>query len=233
MIVLHQFAPAFGWPNASPDCMKLETWLRMAGLEHRLDNQGDVFKAPKGKLPYVTVDGQALADTQFIIDEPSRRHGLALDAQLRPRERAEATAFQRLFEENLYWAMVYTRWTDDANWPLTREAFISGMPQPLRAVVPHLARRGLRAQLKGHGMGRHRVEEVHAIACRDDSAVADFLGDRPFMLGERPCTLDATAYALLANLLWAPVDSPIRRHARARPPLEAYCQRMKARYFPG
>jgi len=31
--------------------------------------------------------------------------------------------------------------------------------------------------------------------------------------------------------LWAPVDSPIRRHAAARPTLEAYCQRMKVRYF--
>ncbi len=40
---------------------------------------------------------------------------------------------------------------------------------------------------------------------------------------------DATAYAFLANLLWAPVDSPIRRHAQARPAPEAYCQRMKAR----
>lgn len=34
----------------------------------------------------------------------------------------------------------------------------------------------------------------------------------------------------LANLLWAPVDSPIQRCARERPTLEAYCQRMKARY---
>jgi hypothetical protein len=32
LITLHQFAPAFGLPNASPFCMKLETYLRMAGL---------------------------------------------------------------------------------------------------------------------------------------------------------------------------------------------------------
>lgn len=29
MIQLQQFAPAFGLPNASPFCMKLETYLRM------------------------------------------------------------------------------------------------------------------------------------------------------------------------------------------------------------
>jgi glutathione S-transferase len=94
-----------------------------------------------------------------------------------------------------------------------------------------LARRGLLAELRGQGMGRHRVAEIHAIGCKDITAVADFLADKPFMLGEAPCSLDATAHAFLANLLWAPVESPLRQHARARPALEAYCQRMKARYY--
>jgi glutathione S-transferase len=79
-------------------------------------------------------------------------------------------------------------------------------------------------------MGRHSVAEIHAIGCRDVTAVADFLADQPFMLGTAPTSIDAVAYAFLANLLWAPVDSPIRRHAVARPTLEAYCQRMKARF---
>ena len=63
-------------------------------------------------------------------------------------------------------------------------------------------------------------------------ALQRLLADKPFMLGDQPSSLDATAYAFLANLLWAPVDSPIRDHARSRPTLEAYCQRMKARYYP-
>jgi hypothetical protein len=32
VIRLYQYAPAFGLPNASPFCMKLETYLRMAQL---------------------------------------------------------------------------------------------------------------------------------------------------------------------------------------------------------
>lgn len=32
MIKLYQFEPAFGLANASPFCMKLETYLRMADL---------------------------------------------------------------------------------------------------------------------------------------------------------------------------------------------------------
>lgn len=232
MIKLFQFAPAFGLPNASPFCMKLETWLRMAGLPHELVNSGDVFKAPKRKLPYIDDGGTVVADTSFIVEYLKGRYGDPLDAALSPYERALATAFQRLFEENLYWAVVHTRWADAAGWALTRAAFFGAMPAPMRWFVPALARRGLLAEMRGQGMGRHSVAEIHAIACRDVTAVADFLADKPFMLGAAPTSLDATAYAFLANLLWAPVDSPIRRHAQERPVLEAYCRRMQARYFP-
>ena len=47
MIKLYQFPPAFGLPNASPFCMKLETYLRMAGLPFTLVNSGDVMKVVK------------------------------------------------------------------------------------------------------------------------------------------------------------------------------------------
>ena len=231
MIKVFQCAPAFGLPNASPFCMKLETYLRMCALPFEMVNSGDVLKAPKRKLPYIDDGGTIVADTAFIIDYLKQRYGNPLDAARSPLQRAQATAFQRLFEEDLYWAVVQTRWADDAGWAKTREAFFAAMPLPLRWFVPALARRGLLAEMRGHGMGRHSEQEIHAIGCRDVTAVADFLADRPFMLGESPSSLDATAYAFLANLLWAPVASPIQAHAQARPTLEAYCRRMKSRYF--
>jgi glutathione S-transferase len=231
MIKLHQFAPAFGLPNASPFCMKLETYLRMAGLPYEAVNDGNVLKAPKRKLPYIDDGGTIVADTSFIIDYLKGRYGDPLDSALSVFERAQATAFQRLIEENLYWAVVQTRWDDAAGWDKTREAFFGALPVPLRWLLPPLARRGLLGEMRGHGMGRHSVAEIHTIGQRDITAIADFMADKPFMLGAQPTSLDATAYAFLANLLWAPVDSPLLRHAQDRPTLQAYCQRMKARYF--
>ena len=231
MIVLHQFAPAFGLPNASPFCMKLETYLRMAGLEYRAVNDGDVLKAPKGKLPWIEDGPVRLGDTDFIIEHLRPRDGDTLDAGMSASELAQATAFQRLFEDNLYWTVVHTRWALPEGWALTRQAFFSGLPAPLRLIVPLIARRGLLAELRGQGMGRHRDEEIQAIGCRDIDAAADFLADKPYFMGERPRSIDACAYAFLANVLWAPLDSRIRRHAQQRPTLEAYCQRMRARYY--
>ena len=231
MIKLLQFAPAFGLPNASPFCMKVETYLRMAGLPFELVNGADVMKAPKRKLPLIDDGGTLVADSTLIIEHLKHHHGDPLDAALTPMQHAQATAFQRLIEENLYWAVVHARWLDDAGWALTRPAFFASMPAVLRWFVPALARRGMRAQMQGQGMGRHSAQEIHAIGCRDITALADFLADKPFMLGDAPRSLDATAYAFLANLLWAPIQSPIKDHAQSRPTLEAYCQRMKARYF--
>ena len=46
MITLFQFPAAFNVPNASPYCLKLETWLRLAGLEYQVKVVSDPRKAP-------------------------------------------------------------------------------------------------------------------------------------------------------------------------------------------
>ena len=58
MITLHQFPSAWGLPNASPFCMKVETYLRMCNLPYTTVNVLNPAKGPKGKLPYITRRGQ-------------------------------------------------------------------------------------------------------------------------------------------------------------------------------
>lgn len=233
MIKLYQFKPAFGLPNASPFCMKAETYLRMAGLAYECPRGADVRKAPKGKLPYIDDNGKVVSDSGFIVEYLKQTYGDKLDAHLTERERAQALAIRRMFEENTYWAAIYTRWIEDAGFAQTRKVFFDGMPFPLKQLVPHLARRAIRAQFHGHGMGRHSREEIYAIGCQDLRAAAHWLGEQPYFMGEKPTSLDATAYAFLANVLWVPLPSPLLDEGRKHANLEAYCQRMKARYFAG
>ena len=233
MIKLHQFAPAFGLPNASPFCLKLETYLRMAklGFEIPAASLGAISKARKGKMPYIVDQGKTIADTTLVIDYLKATYGDPLDGWLSAEQQAVALAFQRLLEENLYWAVVYTRWIEPAGWAMTKPAFFGSMPVPLRWLVPTLARRGLIKELHGHGMGRHQGHEILVIGQRDITALADYLGDKPYFMGEQPCTLDATVYAFVANLLWAPVESALKQHAQRFPQLEAYCARMRSQYY--
>lgn len=231
MINLYQFKPAFGLPNASPFCMKVETYLRMAGLAYELPRGVDLRKAPKGKLPYIEDGGKRIADSGFIIDYLKQTYGDKLDAHLTERERAQALAMRRMVEENLYWVAIYTRWIEDDGFASTSRVFFDGMPPVLKQIVPFIARRAIRREIHGHGMGRHSRDEIYAIGCQDVRALAHLLGNQPYFMGDQPCSLDATTYAFLANLLWVPIASPLLEEAKQHANLEAYCQRMKARYF--
>ena len=232
MIILHQFPPAFGLPNASPFCLKLELYLRMADLPYRNRFTLELHKAPKGKLPWIDDDGRTVADSGLIIDYLKEKYGDPLDAGLNPEQRALALAIARLIEEHLYWAVLYGRWIAPQGWKMTRPAFFGTLPRPLRAIVPLVARRSMRAELQGHGMGRHSPEQIEAFGVADVDSLAALLGDQDYFLGTQPTLVDAIATAFLANVLMVPLETPIKTAAAGHNNLVAYCRRMATRYFP-
>lgn len=232
MIKLYQFQPAFGLPNASPFCMKVENYLRMASLPYEIAPRANHFRAPKGKLPYIEDGAKVVADSSFIIEYLKSAYGDALDAKLTPFEKAQGVALRRMMEENLYWALAYSRWMEPKGWEATKAEFFKPVPALLRGPISALARRGIAKQMWGHGMGRHSAEEVYHIGRTDITALADFLGDKPYFMGETPTSLDASAYAFLANIIMVPLDSALKEHALQYPNLEAYCRRMWERFYP-
>ena len=86
MIKLHQPRRAFGLPNPSAFCVKLETYLRMADISYELV-YGEPREGPKGKIPWIDDDGYLLGDTTFIIDYLKKTYGDPLDARLSRKER--------------------------------------------------------------------------------------------------------------------------------------------------
>jgi glutathione S-transferase len=232
MIKLYQFAPAFGLPNASSFCLKLETYLRMVELPFESVYGIDMGKAPKGKMPYVVDGDKTIGDSNFIIEYLKQTYGDRLDAHLTPSERAISLAMRRLIEENLYWVMVHNRWMEPANWETTKEVFFKELPPILKAIVPGIARKDTHKQLAGHGMGKHSAEEIYAIGIADLLALADFLGDKPFFLGDKPTSLDASAYGILANILGTPYDSPLKDKAQQLTNIVAYRDRIRDLYYP-
>ncbi|NKF21238.1 glutathione S-transferase family protein [Solimonas marina] len=229
-VELQQFHTPRGWPNLSPFCMKVETWLRLAGVDYRVVTQ-PLPNGPMGKLPVAIIDGEKIADSHSIIARLSAVSGVDLDAGLDARQRAAARAFERLINEHLYWALVYFRWIDDAGWAQMQSVVLGRMPLPLRLVVAPVARRGVRAQLKGHGLGRHPPQEILRRAAQDLQALADWLGDQPYFMGDDATSLDASAYAFIANLYDAPVETPLKALVAAHPNLVAYCARLQQRCF--
>jgi glutathione S-transferase len=231
MITLYSFGPAFGLPDPSPFVMKAEVLLKMAGLTYTADT-GGFNKSPKGKLPYVNDDGETVADSTFIRWHLEKKYHIDFDRGLTAEQRAVAWAFEKMLEDNLYWAVVYERWMDDANFNKGPRNFFRAVPAPIRPFVIGMIRRQVRRSLHGQGMGRHSREEITALATKAIDATAALLGKKPYMLGQEPTGLDATAFPFIAGVLCPVFDTPLRAAANRHDNLKRYVDRTMVRFYP-
>jgi len=53
---------------------------------------------------------------------------------------------------------------------------------------------------KGHGIGRQKNAKIFGLGLDDIKAVEALLGQKQFMLGEKPAEVDATVFALLSGM---------------------------------
>ncbi|MNS91150.1 hypothetical protein D3C72_1252280 [compost metagenome] len=232
MIILYTFGPAFGLPDASPFVTKAEMLLKLAGLPYQA-RRGSLRRAPKGKLPYLDDMGRIVADSTLIRWHIEKTYHIDFDAGLSPAERGIAWAAEKLMEDHLYWAVARVRWLDQANFDKGPAQFFRGVPAPVRGLAERLVRYKVRKTLWGQGLGRHSEEELVALATKGVTSIADILGDKRYLMGDKPCGADATLFAFAASLLCPVFDTPIRTAAEGHANLVAYMERMRAEFYPG
>lgn len=230
MLTLYQFGPQWDCIDSSPFCSKLIAWLHLAGVDHQCRaGLGHIRRAPKGKMPYVEFpDGTVLADSNMIIRGLKQSADVTIDDALSVAQQAQAHAFGRMFDENTYWVVVYTRWIYANNYKnFTEPAFFAQFGALKRSVVKRVLQRKMRRAADAHGMGRHSEQEIFAIGQADLQAFADLLGDRNFAFGDRPTTLDASGFAFLDAILTPPHESPLKDWLRGQTRLVEYRNRMR------
>jgi glutathione S-transferase len=88
-------------------------------------------------------------------------------------------------------------------------------------------------ELHAQGLGRHTPLQIAELGTRSIDALAQLLDDRPYVMGESPSGVDATAFGVLASVVTPFFDTPLRRAAEAHPNLIAYVTHMMQRYYPG
>lgn len=232
MITLFQFYRVWGLPNASPFCMKVETYLRMVKLPYENKFVNNPQKSPKGKLPYVKMDGKFYTDSEMIIDELKHRFGDELDRGLSEEQKAIAVLIDLAFCERLYWVIVYLRWQDDERWEQIKETMFEKLPTLAKLFVPNMVRKHMIKQLNYQGIGRHSSEEVLRLGIKNLDSVAIMLGEKKYFLGDKPTSIDATAFAFLANIIWNHLNDPFKQYALEQKNIVGYCNRMWDEYYP-
>lgn len=231
VIVLFQ-PPAIGRvPCVSPFGTKVETYLRMVGLQYRTRG-GDPRKNPKGKIPWIEDDGRFVADSSDIIDYLKAKYGDPTDGGLTAEQTALGLMVRRTLEEHLYWAVVYARWIEEDGWKYTAEFFRKILPPVVGGLLlNHVFRKQVRKELHHHGLGRHHRDDIYRRAGEDTDAAATLLGDRDYLLGDAPTSFDCSLFALTSAVLLHPAEHPLKARMAGHANLVAYTERMHARYF--
>jgi len=231
MITLYGFGAGFGLPEISPFVTKSEVQLKMAGLAYR-KQRAMPPASPKGQLPYIEDDGRNIADSTFIRAHIEGKYGFDFDAGLSQKERAQAWAFERMIEHHVYWGMVGARWVDADNFAKGPAHFFDGAPEDRREKLREDAQFRVAENYLLSGLGRHAPDDDVELALRSIFALSVQLGDKPYLMGDKPCGMDATAFGALSGILTPFFESKLRARVEQYDNLAAYVGRMMGQYFP-
>ncbi|KAH6850490.1 hypothetical protein B0I37DRAFT_413882 [Chaetomium sp. MPI-CAGE-AT-0009] len=247
-LTLYSGFPTRGSHVASPFVNKLETRLRLGGVPYKVST-GSVFKAPRGKIPYVDVEGtpdtapEQLADSTLItrrfVDEG---YMADLNAGLTPAERAADLAVRALLEDKLYFYQVRERWID--NYYVMRDNALSAMPFFVRFFVGLLAYRSVKARLLGQGVLRFTDgeakdmrlevwESVNAMLVDSRNRAYDAGRTGPFWIlgGTGPTEADATVFGFVGAALDCAQAPTTEQIVRGFPVIMDYARRIHDQYF--
>jgi len=222
VVILHGFPAGKTIANASPFVLKVQTFMRMANIKYEMDTI-DYF-GPKEKSPWISLNGQHVADSEFVIEHLTKKFDVNLNKAYSEKQLAVASSMRIVLDEHWFWGMALERLSD---FHTTRK--VVPFPRPAFVFLKWVVKRRAKAQ----GIGLHSKEEVERICLKDLRIVSTILGNQKFICGDEPCEIDAGIFAHLAQCVWGLPDSPYERllNGNECPNLKEYVVRMKERYW--
>jgi glutathione S-transferase len=122
MLTLYSYPGLFGVADNNGYGLKVFAFLKLAGLPFTHRHVFDASAAPRGQLPYIVDDGEAIGDSDTIIAHLIGKYHLALDGALTAAQRDMSHLIERMLDD-LYWVMSYSRWKDERYRPAFLQAF--------------------------------------------------------------------------------------------------------------
>jgi glutathione S-transferase len=154
-----------------------------------LKNEFGYEFGPKGKVPFITLNGEDVADSQFVIEYLSKKFNVNFSSNYSPEQNGIARAFFKLTEESFFWTMVLTRFVYEPN------SKAVGIPSFL---IKIMASR-IKGRSKAQGYGLHSERELQSIRNADLDAINSFIGNKKYLLGDKVCDADAALFGMLAQ----------------------------------
>jgi glutathione S-transferase len=226
MLTLYSYPTLFGVADNNGYGLKVFAFLRLAGVPFRHEHIFDASAAPRGQLPYIVDDGEAVGDSDTIIAYLIRKYRLTIDSGLTGAQRDTDHLITRMLDD-LYWVMSYSRWKDDRFWPAFRDA--------LTKEHPSLTEQGLLKAREFNfqryyyqGIGRYEPEGAYRRGLADLQVLANLLPASGYLHGPKAASIDAGIYGFIANIHFYDIDTPLKQFVSAHPNLVAHCESIHA-----
>src|SRR5260370_16617263 len=109
MIALYSYPELFGVADNNGYGLKVFAFLKLTGVPFTHQHVFDASAAPRGQLPFIADDGEALGDSDTIIAHLILKYRLTIDDGLIAAQRDTSHLITRMLDD-LYCAMSYSRW---------------------------------------------------------------------------------------------------------------------------
>jgi len=230
VVYLVQFPRADQMRSISPFALKLETWLRLNKIQY--ESVYSLKFGSKGQIPYIELNGEAIPDSNIIIERLRAKFSVANIDDFDKEKAAVVHGFKQMLEFHTCVCGFYWRYA------LNMSEFVAkcanhSYPKFMTKIWLWTQPWGMKLRCSMAGISRHEVDEIWDFANKDLKALSDYLGEKEFLMGDAMNTIDCTLYGHLAQFLYIPLEIPMKSYMkRETPNLVEYMERIKAKIYP-
>jgi glutathione S-transferase len=226
MLTLYSYPSLFGVADNNGYGLKVFAFLKLAKVPFVHEHIFDASAAPRGQLPYITDDGEAVGDSDTIIAWVARKYRVTMDDGLSTAQRDTSHLVTRMLDD-LYWVMSYSRWKDERFCPSFIAAFRREHPSVTEEGL--LKAKEFNAQRYHYqGIGRYSPDAAYARGLADLEVLANLVPDRGYLHGPKPTSIDAGVYGFIANIFYYDIDTPLKQFVAAHHSLVRHCETIHA-----
>jgi len=238
VVYLHTFPKVPHVYNISPFAIKVESFLRMNKIPYEMIYTTDF--GPTGLIPYIKLNGEFAADSNSIIRRLKEVFGIV---EVYPSELlAVGHMMMRMLEEHTAQIGFYYRYA------LHMYDFCDALDVPKRMfrkntsmkgclsswlwknIMPSVHRNAMKTRRLA---GFHSDEELWRLSFADLTAISAFLGEKTYLLGEKPSTEDCVLFGHICQFLYIPIDFPQKGFLlESCPNIVRFMERFRAEFWP-
>jgi glutathione S-transferase len=222
MITLYSYPELFGVADNNGYGLKVFAVLRLAGVPFWHEHIFDASAAPRGQLPYIVDDGEAIGDSDTIIAHLVRKYRLTIDDKLTVPQRDTSHLITRMLDD-LYWVMSYSRWKDERFWPAFRAALLKQHPTLTEVGLSEAQEFNLQ-RYYFQGIGRYDPDAAYARGLADLQVLANLIPASGYVHGADPTSVDAGIYGFIANIYFCDIDTPLKQFVASHGNIVRHCR---------